>query len=84
MKSVFPELSPLDREYLPIRAKILEVASALDRIQRTSGHEVDDPRWQQLQSAINLLFQSDPVRAEEVQMLFSRTYDENWRTTFDV
>ncbi len=84
MASPFPEVSPLEREYLPIRAKILEIASALDRIQRTSECELDDPRWQQLQSAINLLFASDPERAEQVQMLFSRSYEQDWRTKMQI
>ncbi len=84
MASPFPEVSPLEREYLPVRAKILEIASALDRIQRTSESELDDPRWQQLQSAINLLFATDPERAERVQMLFSRTYEQDWRDTMQI
>lgn len=72
-------MSSLDREYLPIRAKILEIASALDRIQRGPEDEAEDPRWEQLQAGINLLFSSDPERAEQVQLLFSREYEAEWR-----
>lgn len=79
MSSTFPKMSSLDREYLPIRAKILEIASALDRIQRGPEDEAEDPRWEQLQAGINLLFSSDPERAEQVQLLFSREYEAEWR-----
>lgn len=84
MASTFPTVSPLDREFLPTRAKILEIASALDRIQRSNATEREDPRWEQLQAGINLLFAADPERAEQVQLLFSRPYEENWRDTLDV
>ncbi len=71
----------LEREFLPIRAKILEIASALDRIQRAAEKEADDPRWEQLQAGIRLLQSKQPERAEEVQLLFSRSFDEQWRET---
>ena len=76
--------SLLDREYLPIRAKLLEVAAALDRIQRLSVEELDDRRWEQLQAGIRLLQSDDPERAEQVQLLFSRPYDAQWREDFQV
>ncbi len=84
MAATFPEISPLDREYLPIRAKILEIASALDRVQRASDDGVEDPRWEQLQSGINLLFSDEAQRAEQVQLLFSLPYEKQWRETMDV
>ncbi len=94
----FPPTQPnhLDREFLPIRAKILEIASALDRIQRNDDNQnddnkADDLRWQQLQAGIKILLepetQPEPQqrdRAEQVQLLFSRRYDEQWRETLKV
>ncbi len=74
----------MDREYLPTRAKILEIAAALDRVARSENGTPDDPRWQQLQSAIRLLLDGDGNRAEQVQLLFSRAFDENWRQTLGV
>jgi hypothetical protein len=74
----------MDREYLPTRAKILEIAAALDRVARSENAEPDDPRWRQLQSAIQLLLAPDNNRAEQVQLLFSRAFDENWRQTLGV
>lgn len=84
MAGTFPEISSLEREFLPIRAKILEIASALDRIQRTSGEETAGPRWEQLQAGINLLFSTEPERAEQVQLLFSRTYEQDWREQMQI
>jgi len=80
-------LSPvevLDREYLPTRAKILEVAAALDRVGRTAGEVADDPRWQQLQSALEAVLKQDAQRAERVQIIFSREYHEGWREELGV
>jgi hypothetical protein len=73
----------LECEFLPTRAKILEIAATLDRISR-SGGEIDDPRLSRLQDAIKLLLESGGDRAERVQHLFSRLYDENWRETLAV
>ncbi|NOZ39822.1 MAG: hypothetical protein GXP24_06300 [Planctomycetes bacterium] len=79
-----PDSQPmyLEREYLPIRAKILEIAAALDRIQRAAKQQTDDSRWDQLQAGIRLLLEEEGERAEQVQLLFSRGYDEQWRETF--
>lgn len=74
----------MDREYLPTRAKILEIAAVLDRVSRSGSGTPDDPRWQQLQMAIQLLLNDENDRAEQVQLLFSRAFDENWRQTLGV
>jgi hypothetical protein len=71
----------LDREFLTIRAKILEIAAGLDRIERAQGDPAADPRWSQLRQAIEILTQGSSDRAERVQMHFSLPYDENWRTS---
>lgn len=73
----------LENEYLPVRAKILEVAASLDRIERATGDVAGDPRWQQLRTGVNLLLDKDEDRAEQVQLLFSRSYDPDWRETFE-
>jgi hypothetical protein len=74
----------LDREFLPTRAKILEIAAALDRMSRAENGSVDDPRWAQLHTALKLVLEENENRAEQVQLLFSRAYDENWRETLAV
>jgi hypothetical protein len=77
-----PEI--LDREYLPIRAKILEIAASLDRMQRSDDYDADDPRLLQLHSAIDSLKTTDPDRAEQIQLLFSRPYGQQWRDELDL
>ena len=76
----------LDREFLEIRAKILEVAAALDRIERADGEVSNDSRMALIADAINVIAQqqSDPIRAEKIQLLFSRAYDEKWLEEFAI
>lgn len=74
----------LDREFLDIRCRILDVASALDRIQRGQGDVADDPRMQKLNEALQIAMSPDPHRAEKIQILFSREYDENWKEQFSL
>ncbi len=74
----------LDREFLPIRAKILEIAASLDRIQRASGNVAEDPRLLQLHTAISKLLADDPDRAKQIQLLFSRPYQQQWRDALNL
>lgn len=68
----------LDRHFLEMRAKLLEVAACLDRIDRGGGAK-EDPRLAQLGQAIQLLQDPTDGRAEKVQLLFSLPYDPEWR-----
>ena len=74
----------LDREYLPVRAKILEIAASLDRVERAEGSPADDARWQRLRAALEIVFQQGLNRTEQVQLHFSRPYDELWREEWDI
>jgi hypothetical protein len=74
----------MDREFLPTRAKILEIAAALDRVSRAEDASADDPRLMQLRQAIELVLKNDENRAEQVQLLFSRAYDKNWREAYGI
>jgi hypothetical protein len=74
----------LDQEFLPIRAKILEVAAALDRLDRASGSLGADARRAQLQAAIQVLLRPEDARAEQVQLVFSRPFEERWREDLGV
>lgn len=81
----------LDRHYLEIRARLLEIAATLDRIDRSEGSVGDDPRMAQLREGIELLMSasggdaSDSAsRAERIQHLFSLPYHPDWRTTMGV
>lgn len=89
-----------DESFLSIRAKLIEVAAMLDRIDRASetvGPQDDsfnqpadasgDPRREKVEEAIRLL-QRDASqsgsRAAALQQLFSRQYDPQWRNQFDI
>ncbi|MGI9519235.1 MAG: hypothetical protein ACR2NP_19450 [Pirellulaceae bacterium] len=69
-----------DREFLEIRAKLLELAASFDRLERGSG-EMDE-RSQLIARGLEIL--SDPAdgKAERIQVLFSREYSADWRDEF--
>lgn len=70
----------LDRDFLEIRAKLLEIAASLDRFTRAPGRrDAPDLRLAQIHQAIEALLRPDPDRAETVQLIFSLTYDESWQ-----
>ena len=74
----------LDREFLEIRAKILEIAASLDRLDRADGSVAADARYDLIRRGIDILNQEEEGRAERLQLLFSREYDQRWRGTLGV
>ena len=79
----------LDESFLEVRAKLLEVAATLDRIDRSAdqGQPLDDqsvPRRAKVDEAIRILLSEGPDRAERLQKLFSRDYEPQWRQKMDV
>ncbi|MFM7162224.1 MAG: hypothetical protein ACKO3P_17865 [Planctomycetaceae bacterium] len=79
-----PAASPaqqlLDRSFLDLRCRLLDLASGLDRIDRAAGAESarSDPRRAQIEQALRLLLAPGTSRAEQIQLLFSDSYTENW------
>ncbi len=69
----------LEREFLEVRAWLLQIAAALDRIDRSCGTVAGDHRRQSLDEAARLLLSSEPDRAEKIQLLFSLEYDPGWK-----
>ena len=73
----------LDRDFLELRGKILEVAATLDRLDRAPAHHdpgtPPDRRLAQLRQALDALREPGPGRAETIQRLFSLEYDPDWR-----
>lgn len=73
----------LDREFLEVRCRLIEIAASLDRIDRADGspglEQVN--RLEQLKNAARLLTEDRSNRAERLQLLFSDPYDDNWRTS---
>ena len=74
----------LDREFLELRAKLLELAAGLDRLDRASGDVETDPRLGQIEQALEVLSGGEPGRAERVQMIFSLAFDAKWCETFEL
>ncbi|MCI0359748.1 MAG: hypothetical protein L0211_14825 [Planctomycetaceae bacterium] len=77
-----PEI--LNREFLEIRCRILDLAAALDRLQRAEGSVADDPRLARLREALAIVQDESDDRAEQVQMVFSRPYDDTWQNALKV
>lgn len=71
----------LDREFLEMRAKCLELAASFDRLDRANG-AVNDARMDQLRKALEIVNQPKSGRAAEIQRLFSLAYDPDWQQTF--
>lgn len=75
----------LNREFLEVRAKILELAAALDRLDRAEGDVENDPRLARIREGLDVLIQGNAEeRAEQVQLVFSRPYDSQWQNTLKV
>jgi hypothetical protein len=70
----------INRYFLEMRCKVLEVAASLDRMDRADGESNgrDQPRMDQLRRAVRVLLDDGPGRAEKIQKIFSREYDPNW------
>ena len=77
----------LDQEFLVVRAKILEIAAALDRLDRGAGdsdnHPRKDSRTEKLRRGLEALLSHEQNRAERIQQIFSLPYDEGWRRMMD-
>lgn len=74
----------LDREFLEIRAKVLELAASFDRLDRAEGVVAGDPRLSLVHEAIDVLKSDADDRAEQVQLIFSLQYDDEWQRKFDM
>ena len=61
----------LDREFLQMRAKLLEVAASFDRMTRAKGDTANDLRIERLRAAMRIILDQSDERAEQLQLLFS-------------
>jgi hypothetical protein len=82
MSSAMTASQVLNREFLEIRAKILEIAASFDRLDRSEGSIAEDPRLQRIHEALDVLRDGVSDRAEQVQLIFSRQYEEIWPQKF--
>jgi len=67
-----------------MRAKLLEVAASLDRLDRAGGPLTSESRLKQVRAAIEVLLRAENDRAEQVQLIFSRPFEDDWRDKFNV
>ncbi len=79
-----PAQAVLDREYLEIRAKILELGASFDRLDRGPGSVENDPRMKLIREALSVLQEKSSERAEQIQLIFSRQYDDDWQKAFNI
>lgn len=72
----------LDREFLTTRSRLIDLAAALDRLDRANGSVADDPRMEQIRRSLEILAGEAADRAEQLQRLFSLPYREGWREEY--
>jgi hypothetical protein len=65
-----------DREFLGIRCRLIELAAALDRIDRAENTQTTDPRGQQIRRSLEILASDASNRAEQVLIEFSLPPEE--------
>lgn len=72
----------LDIYFLENRARLLEVAAFLDRLDRTDDPELarQDPRYRAFFAALRLLQGPSPHRTGDIQLLFSDPTDDPIQT----
>jgi hypothetical protein len=73
----------LNREFLEIRARLLQLAASLDRLDRAEGSTTDDGRLAKIRQALEILGGDESDRAEKIQLLFSRPYESDWMTSLE-
>ena len=76
----------LDREFLEIRCRLLDIASAMDRMSRAGDSTAirSDYRLQLISQALGVVADDKPNHAERVQLAFSDAYEANWRASLNV
>jgi hypothetical protein len=78
--SPLPASAALDAYFLEARAKLLDLAAILDRVERGPGAAgvTDDARLEKIRRAIEVLHDEREKRAELIQQIFSLDYDPGW------
>ena len=72
-----PATRALDQFFLEARARLLDVAAMLDRVDRGDG-TANDPRMARIHRAIEALQEPEAGRAARIQQIFSLEYDPAW------
>ena len=78
----------VEQEFLQVRAKILEIAAFFDRLSTDAASAAvtgaNAERLKLLREGCDLLLDAEGDKAARVQLLFSRQYDEKWRSAMGV
>ena len=74
----------LEREFLEMRAKVLELAACMDRLDRADGDVANEQKMINIRKGIEIINEHEPDRAKRVQLLFSRAYEENWQQEYQL
>ena len=72
----------LQREFLSVRAKLLDIAAVLDRIDRAEGAAANDACLDGIRRSLQVLAAKRADRAEQIQLIFSLPYNDDWRTEY--
>jgi hypothetical protein len=73
-----PAKTALDTFFLDARARLLDLAAILDRIERGGSGAGDDSRVHKIRQALKVLHDQAQGRAERIQQIFSLDYDAAW------
>jgi hypothetical protein len=79
MPTSLPAAAVLDREFLAVRARLIDLAAALDRIDRAEGSVDGDQRLAKIRRSLEVLAGDATDRAQRLQIVFSLPYNENWQ-----
>jgi hypothetical protein len=77
-------ISVIEQEFLPLRAKLLEIAAALDRLERAGVAASNESRMAKIRAAIKVLLDDGEDRAEQIQLVFSRIYEDDWKEKLQI
>ncbi len=74
----------LDRDFLGVRMRMIDLAATLDRIDRAEGPVAqntvaDQSRLEKIRRGLQILSGDAADRAEQLQLLFSLPYQHDWQ-----
>jgi hypothetical protein len=71
-------------DFMIARARIVELAAILDRIERAAGDVNDSKNMLLLVQGLHILCDDEVEKAKRVQLLMSRQYDPQWQTQMSI
>ncbi len=71
-------------DFMIARARIVELAATLDRIERATGDVEDSKNMQLLMQGMQVLCDDEVEKAKRVQLLMSRLYDPHWQSQMSI